>query len=60
MLFVAATVNVYEVPPDKPDRIVIGLLAPVAVIPPGLLVTLYPVILAGTPAKLGAVNETVA
>ena len=39
---------------------VIGLLAPVAVIPPGELVALYPVILAGTPRKLGALNETVA
>jgi hypothetical protein len=38
----------------------IGLLAPVAVNPPGLLVTLYPVILGGIPAKLGAVNDTVA
>jgi hypothetical protein len=28
--------------------------------PPGELVTLYPVMLAGTPAKLGALNDTVA
>jgi hypothetical protein len=39
---------------------VIGLLAPVAVIPPGELVTLYPVILAGIPEDEGAENETVA
>jgi hypothetical protein len=50
---------VYDVPAVRLVTI-IGLFEPVAVIPPGELVALYPVILAGTPAKLGAVKETVA
>jgi hypothetical protein len=52
-------VNVYAVPLVNPVT-VIGEPELVAVIPPGELVALYPVILAGTPKKLGAVKETVA
>jgi hypothetical protein len=55
-IFCAATVNVYAVPFVKPV-IVIGEEAPVAVIPPGEDVTLYPVI--GEPPSLaGAVKVT--
>lgn len=57
-LFVATTVNVYAVPFVSPDT-VIGELAPLPVNPPGLDVTVYPVIVA-PPLSLGAVNETVA
>jgi hypothetical protein len=38
---------------------VIGELLPLTVIPPGLAITLYPVIV-DPPVELGAVNETVA
>ena len=52
--FVAFTVNVYAVPPVRPDTLN-GLLAPVPVKLPGLLVTVYPVMV---PVPLGAVNGT--
>jgi len=56
--FVAVTVNVYAVPLVKPVT-VIGLVVPVAVMLPGLEVTVKPVI--GLPPLLvGAVNVTVA
>lgn len=44
--FVAVTVNVYAVPVVRPDT-VIGEEDPVAVIPPGLEVTVYDVITEG-------------
>jgi hypothetical protein len=44
--FVAVTVNVYAVPVVKPET-VIGEDVPVPVRPPGLEVTVYPVITAG-------------
>jgi hypothetical protein len=54
--FVAVTVNVYDVPTVKPDTVK-GELAPLAVSPPGLDVTVYEVI--GTPPSLeGGVNVT--
>jgi hypothetical protein len=56
--FVAVTVNVYETPLVRPV-IVIGESLPLAVIPPGLEVTVYPVI-AEPPVEAGAVNVTVA
>ena len=56
--FVAVTVNVYAVPLVSPVT-VIGLAAPIAVIPPGFDVTVYPVI-ALPPSEVGAVNVTVA
>jgi hypothetical protein len=56
--FVAVTVNVYAVPFDKPVT-VNGLEAPVAVKPPGLDVTVKPVI-ADPPLFVGALNVTVA
>jgi hypothetical protein len=56
--FVAVTVNVYVVPFDKPV-IVIGEVPPVAVNPPTLEVTVYPVI-TDPPFDTGAVNVTVA
>jgi hypothetical protein len=55
---VAVTVKVYEVPLVKPV-IVIGESLPLAVIPPVLEVTVYPVI-ADPPVDAGAVNVTVA
>ena len=56
--FVAVTVKVYAVPLVKPVM-VIGLVVPVAVIPPGFDVTVKPVI--GLPPVLvGTVNDTVA
>jgi hypothetical protein len=57
-LFVADTVNVYAVPAVNPIT-VIGLLVPVDVIPPGLLVTVY-LVMAAPPLLAGAVNATVA
>lgn len=55
-MFCAATVNVYAVPFVRPV-IVMGEEEPVAVIPPGEEVTLYPVI--GDPPSLaGAVKVT--
>ena len=56
--FVACTVNVYAVPLVSPTT-VIGLAPPVAVIPPGLDVTLYDVI-ALPPFEAGGVKLTVA
>jgi hypothetical protein len=53
---VAVTVKVYAVPFVKPLT-VIGEEAPVPVNPPGLEVTVYPVI-ALEPTKDGAVNVT--
>ena len=53
--FVAVTVNVYAVPLVKPDT-VMGEDAPVPVKPPGLEVTVYPVIVAGSPKFVGAVK----
>ena len=55
--FVAVTVNAYAVPFDSPVTI-IGLVAPVAVKPPGLEVTLYDV--TPPPPVVGAVKLTVA
>jgi hypothetical protein len=55
---VAVTVNVYAVPRVKPDT-VIGDVADVAVIPPGLDVAVYSVI-GELPGSAGAVNATVA
>jgi hypothetical protein len=55
--FVAVTVNVYEVPIVKPLT-VIGEAEPVPVSPPGLEVTVNPVIVAGYPAYAGAVKVT--
>jgi hypothetical protein len=57
-LFVADTVKVYAVPAVKPVT-VIGLDEPVAVIQPGELLAVYPVIVA-PPLLAGAVNATVA
>ena len=54
----AVTTNVYDVPLVRPVT-VMGEVAPVAVAPPGLAVTVYPVI-ADPPADAGAVNVTVA
>jgi hypothetical protein len=54
---VAVTVKVYAVPVVSPVT-VIGEVEPVAVIPPGLEVTVYPVIIAGMPGSAGAVNVT--
>jgi hypothetical protein len=56
---VAVTVKVYATPVVNPVT-VIGEDEPVAVMPPGLEVTVYPVITAGTPRLAGAVNVTVA
>jgi hypothetical protein len=56
--FVAVTVNVYEVPLERPV-IVIGELAPVAVNPPMLEVTVY-LIIDEPPSDEGALNEIVA
>jgi hypothetical protein len=56
--FVAVTVNVYAVPFESPV-IVIGEDPPVAVNPPTLEVTVYPVIIE-PPFDTGAVNEIVA
>jgi hypothetical protein len=53
--FVAVTVKVYAVPDTKDAVTVTGLLAPVPVKLPGLLVTVYPVIV---PLPLGAVKAT--
>lgn len=55
-LFVATTVKVYAVPLVNPVT-VSGLDAPVAVAPPGLAVTVYPVI-GEPPVEEGAVNDT--
>jgi hypothetical protein len=55
---VAVTVNVYEVPLERPV-IVIGELAPVAVNPPMLEVTVY-LIIDEPPSDEGALNEIVA
>jgi hypothetical protein len=58
LAFVAVTVKVYAAPLVSPATI-IGLVVPVPVIPPGLEVTVYPVI--GEPPLLaGAVNVTMA
>jgi hypothetical protein len=57
-LLVADTVNVYAVPAVKPIT-VIGLVVPVVTIDPGLLVTVYLVIVA-PPLLAGAVKATVA
>jgi hypothetical protein len=54
--FVAVTVKVYEVPTDNPDT-VIGDEPPVPVAPPGLAVTVNPVI-AEPPLFAGALNVT--
>jgi hypothetical protein len=54
----AVTVNVYVTPAVKPVT-VIGLLKPVAIMLPGLEVTIYDVILR-PPLLTGGVNETVA
>jgi hypothetical protein len=54
--FVAVTVNVYVVPFDKPVTL-IGDEPPVAVTPPGLDVTVKPVI-AEPPLLAGALNVT--
>jgi hypothetical protein len=56
MAFVAVTVNVYAVALVKPLT-VIGDNAPVPVIPPGLDVTVYPV-MAEPPLSAGALNVT--
>lgn len=53
---VARTVNVYEVPLVNPVT-TIGDAVPVAVMLPGVLVTVYPVI-ALPPLLAGAVNDT--
>jgi hypothetical protein len=53
---VAVTVNVYAVPFVNPVT-TIGEDEPVAVIPPGLAVTVYPVIVK-PPLSFGAVNAT--
>jgi len=55
---VATTVKVYAVPLASPVT-VIGLLVPVAVFPPGLAVTVYPVI-AAPPLFAGALKATLA
>jgi len=55
---VAATVKVYAVPLESPVT-VIGFFVPVAVFPPGLAVTVYPVI-ALPPLFAGALKATVA
>ena len=55
--FVAVTVNVYAVPFDRPVTI-IGLVAPVAVKPPGLEVRVYDV--TPPPPVVGAVKLIVA
>ena len=57
-MFVAVTLNVYEVPFVRPVT-VIGDDAPDAVNPPGEDVTVYDVI-AEPPFDTGAVNETTA
>jgi hypothetical protein len=54
---VAVTVKVYATPVVSPVT-VIGEDEPVAVMPPGLEVTVYPVIIGGTPGLTGAVNDT--
>lgn len=56
--FVAVTVNVYAVPFVNPVT-VIGLAVPVAVIPPGLDVTVY-CVMGYPPVDAGAVKLTVA
>ena len=56
--FVAVTVNVYSVPLVSPVT-VIGFVVPVAVIPPGLDVTVYDVI-GLPPSDAGAVKSTAA
>jgi hypothetical protein len=56
--FVAVTVNVYAVPFVRPATM-IGLAAPADVMPPGLDVTVYPVI-GLPPLSAGAVKLTVA
>jgi ABC-type uncharacterized transport system permease subunit len=58
LAFVAVTVKVYAVPLVSPVT-VIGLAEPAPVKPPGLEVTVYPVI-AEPPLLTGAVNVTVA
>jgi hypothetical protein len=55
---VAVTVNVYEIPLVNPET-TSGELVPVATIPPGDDVAVYPVIVA-PPSDTGAVNETTA
>lgn len=55
---VAVIVNVYDVLGSRPVT-EMGDVVPVAVIPPGLDVTVYPVI-AEPPLEVGAVNSTVA
>jgi hypothetical protein len=54
---VAVTVNVYAVPLVNPVT-TSGEEEPVAVKPPGLDVTVYPVTPAGYPVNTGAVNAT--
>ena len=59
-VFVAFTVNVYEVLALKPVQLYVVLFAPAAqTAPNGVEVTVYPVI-AEPPFETGAVNETVA
>src|SRR5579884_693068 len=55
-LVVACTVKVYVVPFVNPVT-AIGLVVPVAVMPPGLDVTVYPV-MGAPPVVIGGVNET--
>jgi len=57
LALLALTVKVYAVPFVNPET-VIGDDAPVPVKPPGLDVTVYPVITAGIPAFAGAVKVT--
>jgi hypothetical protein len=57
-LFVATTVNVYDVPAVSPVT-VIGELEPVTLMLPGLEVTIYDVI-GDPPTLVGAVKETIA
>lgn len=54
---VAFTLNVYDVPVVKPVTVK-GDEAPVAVKQPGVDVAVYPVIVAGYPVQVGAVNAT--
>jgi len=58
MAFVAVTLNVYVVEPDNPET-VIGEDEPVPVRPPGLDVTVYPVIVDPL-LDVGGVNVTLA
>ena len=57
LTFEAVTVKVYAVLLVNPETDT-GEEAPVPVIPPGLEVAVYPVIVAGIPKSAGAVNAT--